>query len=182
VKALVAGFVLLAIAAGLASIGLGLPAVGTPASRPDGGADGGWDDSQVLAGLHPSVQDKIARLRSKMSGGGRRVYLMSGARTGNRAASLHNQALAVDVTVDDLMSPEVVQELLAVGFPCAVPYYARKGEPCHMAHADLRNTKLATGPYAPGGDKAKDCPGMALSRRSTCDNDKKGQWLYLRRK
>lgn len=145
----------------------------------DGGPYEGLDDHNTFEGLHPAVQEKISVLRKKMKALGHRVYLTSGARTGMPSDSLHNQALAVDVTISGLSSPEVAHELIGLGFPCSIPYFLRKGVPCHMAHADLRNTKFADGPYAPGGAKALACPGMAVSRTGSCGNDKKGQWHYL---
>lgn len=140
----------------------------------------GWDDSAVLASLHPDVQGKIATLRKKMEDRGLRVYLMGGARSGSAAASMHNQALAVDVNIDHMTTGEVAEELRAVGFTCVIPYFSIRFEPCHMAHADLRGTSLAVGPYAPGGSKADDCPEAAVSRTATCDNSVKAQWNYLR--
>jgi hypothetical protein len=107
------------------------------------------------------------------------VHLNSGRRTGPPEDSLHNQGLAVDVAIEGLTSPEVAAELRALGFTCAITYYKKRGQPCHMAHGDLRNTTLAQGPYSPGGHKAATCPAMALSRTGSCDNDTKGQWRYV---
>ncbi len=142
--------------------------------------DGGWDDTAVLVGLHPSVQQKIAALRERMTQLGRRVYLMSGARPGPPSSGMHNQALAVDVTVDYMNSVDVAEALRAVGFPCVITYYDRHRTPCHMAHGDLRGTNLAVGPYAPGAHRALNCPGMAVSRTETCENETRAQWDYLR--
>ncbi len=139
-----------------------------------------WDDRAVLASLHAEVQGKIETLRKKMEARGLRIYLMGGARSGSAAVSMHNQALAVDVNIDYMTTGEVAEELRAVGFTCVIPYFSIRYEPCHMAHADLRGTSLAVGPYAPGGSKADDCPGAAVSRTTTCDNSVKAQWNYLR--
>jgi hypothetical protein len=139
-----------------------------------------WDDAAVFKSLHPAVQQKIVALRTKMAGLGRRIYLMSGARKGQPSASMHNQALAVDVTVDNMDSEGVSVELRAVGFTCVTTYYNSKRKPCFMAHADLRGTNFAKGAYARGGEKASDCPPVATSKTDSCDNDKKAQWIYWR--
>lgn len=152
----------------------------TEMSSPSGPVTSAWDDTEVFDGLHPSVQAKIVELRRKMALRGRRVYLMGGARSGPLVASMHNQALAVDVTIDYMTTLDVAVELRAVGFTCAIPYFNKQYEPCHMAHGDLRGTTLAKGPYVAGGDKAADCPGGAVSRSRTCDNSAKAQWNYLR--
>ena len=109
-------------------------------------------------------------------------YLMSGARKGDESASMHSQALAVDVTIDDMDSEGVASELRAVGFTCVTTYYNSKRRPCFMAHADLRGTNVAWGAYARGGRKADNCPPIATSKTESCANDKKAQWVYWRRK
>ena len=133
----------------------------------------------MFAGLHPAVQDRVVALRKKLTPQGLRVYLMGGARTGPLTASMHNQSLAVDVTIDSMTTLDVAAELRAVGFTCVIPYFSKQYEPCHMAHGDLRGTALAKGPYKTGGTKAADCPLSAVSRTPTCDNSAKAQWNYL---
>jgi hypothetical protein len=137
-----------------------------------------WDDSAILAGLHPVVQEKVVYLRHKMARLGRRVYLMSGARPGQASASMHTQSLAVDVTIDYLNSKEVAEELRQLGFTCVIAYFDRSNHPCHMAHGDLRGTAFAKGGYALGGRKALNCPENAISRSDSCDNAQKSQWSY----
>jgi hypothetical protein len=146
-------------------------------------ADGGtWDDTKVFDGLHPAVRAKIVKLRERMSAIGRRVYLMSGARPGPLTGSMHNQRLAVDVTIDYMKSVEVAKALTDVGFSCVIAYFDRIGAPCNMAHGDLRGTTLAVGTYASGMRRSLHCPAKAISKTDTCDNGEKSQWEYVARK
>jgi hypothetical protein len=135
-------------------------------------------DAATLASLHPEVQKRITELRARMKARRRRVVLTSGARQGDPADSLHNQSLAADVKISGLHSVRVVRELEAVGFSCAIPYFDSRGRPCMMAHADLRHTPVAAGPYAPDSGE-KHCPAAAISKTGGCDNDRKGQWTYF---
>jgi hypothetical protein len=136
-------------------------------------------DEAALRSLHPEVQKRITDLRAKMKARRRRVMLTSGARRGDPADSLHNQSLAADVQVSGLHSVRVAKELQAVGFSCAIPYFDSRGRPCKMAHADLRHTAVAEGPYAPDSGE-KQCPAVAISKTGGCNNDSKGQWNYFR--
>jgi hypothetical protein len=140
---------------------------------------GGARQEATLQTLHPEVQKRITDLRAKMKARKRRVELTSGARKGDPADSLHNQSLACDVRVSGLHSVKVAKELQAVGFSCAIPYFDSRGRPCRMAHADLRHTPVAAGPYAPDSGE-KQCPAVAISKTGGCNNDSKGQWDYYR--
>jgi hypothetical protein len=138
----------------------------------------GPKDEATLRSLHPEVQKRIIDLRAKMKARRRRVVLTSGARQGDPADSLHNQSLATDVKISGLHSVRVARELEAVGFSCAIPYFDSRGRPCRMAHADLRHTPVAEGPYAPDSG-TKHCPAAAISKTGGCNNDSKGQWSYF---
>src|SRR5688572_16411147 len=136
-------------------------------------------DEATLQSLHPEVQKRITDLRSRMKARRRRVMLTSGKRRGDPADSLHNQSLAADVKVTGFHSVRIARELQAVGFSCAIPYFDSRGRPCRMAHADLRHTPLAEGPYAPDSGE-KQCPAVAISKTGGCNNESKGQWDYYR--
>jgi hypothetical protein len=91
---------------------------------------------------------------------------------------MHNQGLAADVVVCGLDTRGVAERLREAGFACVIEYYDAEGQPCHMAHADLRGTSVAQDAYAPGGRKARTCPRRAVSRGESCANHAKADWDY----
>jgi hypothetical protein len=91
---------------------------------------------------------------------------------------MHNQALAVDVVVCGEDTRGAASALRDAGFTCVIEYYDPEGNPCQMAHGDLRDTAFATGAYAPGGKKAGTCPARAVSRGDDCQNQAKDDWSY----
>lgn len=106
------------------------------------------------------------------------VWVNSGAREGPPGKSMHNQALAVDIVICGHDTRTAAQALRDAGFTCVIEYYDPEGNPCHMAHGDLRGTEWARGAYASGGWKSRTCPGRAVSRGEDCQNSAKEDWQY----
>lgn len=107
-----------------------------------------------------------------------KLWVNSGLRDGPPEKSMHNQGLAIDAVVCGLDTVGTAKLLREAGFTCVIEYYSAEGEPCQMAHGDLRNTEWAVGAYAKGGRKARTCPKRATSRGADCQNQSKAQWQY----
>ena len=135
-------------------------------------------------GLHPAVLRRLRALEKSLP---RPVvpepviWINSGKRKGKRAGSMHAQGLAVDLAICGKKSDQIAKKLREAGFTCVIEYYDSKKRPCNMAHGDLRNTRLARGPYAPGAAKAGTCPLRAVSKKESCKNSKKRDWRYQRK-
>jgi hypothetical protein len=134
-----------------------------------------------VLGLHPAVLRRLRAIERSLPPP--RVnepvlWINSGKRDGPRDKSLHNQGLAVDLVICGLSTAETAQHLRRAGFTCVIEYHDSDGNPCNMAHGDLRNTKWARGSYAPGGRKSRTCPRKAKSKTSGCGNQYKQQWRY----
>ena len=107
------------------------------------------------------------------------MWVNSGKREGVKPeTSMHAQGLAIDLVICGMNSMQTAKKLREAGFTCIIEYYDHKRKPCNMAHADMRNTSLAIGDYAPDGRKAKTCPLRSVSRNAGCNNTKKNQWRY----
>lgn len=137
----------------------------------------------LAAGLHPEVLRRLYAISEKLP----RppipepvMWVNSGARDGPPSKSMHNQALAVDLVICGLNSPQTADHLRDAGFACVIEYYDGDGRPCNVAHGDLRGTRWAKGAYAPGGWKSKSCPERAVSKGADCQNQKKEDWSYSR--
>jgi len=132
-------------------------------------------------GLHPQV---LRRLRAMEKSLPKPVvpeplmWVNSGKRKGKKSRSMHDQGLAVDLAICGMKSVQIARKLRAAGFTCVIEYFNSKLQPCNMAHGDLRNTRMAKGPYAPGGAKATTCPLRAVSKKGDCRNSKKDDWRY----
>jgi hypothetical protein len=137
----------------------------------------------LAAGLHPEVLRRLHAISQKLPEPPIPepvMWVNSGARDGPPSKSMHNQALAVDLVICGLNSPQTAGHLREAGFTCVIEYYDGDGRPCNVAHADLRGTKWAKGAYAPGGWKSKSCPGRAVSKGEDCQNQRKEDWSYSR--
>jgi hypothetical protein len=134
------------------------------------------------AGLHPQVLRRLRAIERALPrpqlADEPRLWVNSGARQGPPAKSMHNQGLALDLVICGLDTRQTAARLRRAGFTCVIEYYDREGSPCTMAHGDLRGTRWARGAYAPGGRKARGCPGKAFSREVGCGNRYKAQWRY----
>jgi hypothetical protein len=132
-------------------------------------------------GLHPEVVRRLHGIASALPEPNVPepvLWVNSGAREGPRDKSMHNQALAVDLVICGLRSPETAEHLREAGFTCVIEYYDGDGRPCNMAHGDLRGTRWAEGAYAPGGWKSSTCPKRAVSKGEDCQNREKADWSY----
>jgi len=137
----------------------------------------------LAAGLHPEVLRRLHTISQKLPKPPIPepvMWVNSGARDGPPSKSMHNQALAVDLVICGLNSPQTADQLREAGFTCVIEYYDGDGRPCNVAHGDLRGTKWAKGAYAPGGWKSKSCPERAVSKGADCQNQKKEDWSYSR--
>jgi len=133
------------------------------------------------AGLHPQVLRRLRRIARGLPRPPVEEPLMwvnSGKRDGPAAKSMHNQGLAVDLVICGLDTRQTAARLRQAGFTCVIEYYDGAGNPCNMAHGDLRGTRWARGAYAPGGRKARTCPARAVSKNEDCSNRRKEQWKY----
>jgi hypothetical protein len=135
----------------------------------------------MAAGLHPEVIRKLHTIAQKLPAPAIPepvMWVNSGAREGPPSKSMHNQALAVDLVICGLNSPKTAAHLREAGFTCVIEYYDGDGNPCNVAHADLRGTKWAKGAYAPGGWKSTSCPERGVSKGEDCQNQRKEDWSY----
>lgn len=135
----------------------------------------------LAADLHPAAIERLLVMQERLPSSAREepvLWVNSGKRAGPPAKSMHNQGLAVDVVVCGQTTADTAQALRDAGFTCVIEYYDEEGNPCNMAHGDLRGTSDAVGAYAPGGRKAGTCPGRAVSRDASCQNASKQDWNY----
>lgn len=133
------------------------------------------------AGLHPQMLRRLRQIERALPGAAVKEPLMwvnSGLREGPPFKSMHNQGLAVDLVICGLDTRQTAARLRQAGFTCVIEYYDSQGNPCNMAHGDLRNTRWARGAYAPGGRKSRSCPAKAVSKNEDCSNRRKEQWKY----
>ena len=135
----------------------------------------------LVAGLHPEVIQRLRAVERTLPAPAVDepvMWVNSGAREGPPGASMHNQALAVDVVVCGFDTAQTAQRLREVGFTCVIEYFAADGTPCHMAHGDLRGTPHARGAYGVNGRKAGTCPGRAVAPGDSCQQFQKSDWNY----
>ena len=135
----------------------------------------------LVAGLHVDVVRRLRQLEASLPApevDEPVLWVNSGKRDGPPAKSMHNQGLAIDLVVCGSDTRATAQHLRDAGFSCVIEYYDGEGNPCKMAHGDLRGTAPALGAYAPGGGKANTCPQKAVSRGESCGNQAKEDWKY----
>jgi hypothetical protein len=133
------------------------------------------------ATLHPAVLAKLLQIQRDRPDppiDEPVLWVNSGRREGKPSKSMHNQGLAIDLVVCGLDSPGTAALLRDAGFPCVIEYYDPDGNPCNMAHGDLRGTPDAKAAYAPGAWKSSSCPSRAVSKGDGCQNQSKGEWSY----
>lgn len=138
----------------------------------------------LATGLHPEVLRRLHTISQKLPEPPIPepvMWVNSGARDGPPSKSMHNQGLAVDLVICGLNSPQTAEHLRKAGFACVIEYYDGDGNPCNVAHGDLRGTKWAKGAYAPGGWKSQSCPKRGVSKGEDCQNQRKADWSYDRR-
>ncbi len=135
----------------------------------------------VAADLHVDVIRRLRAIETSLPDptvDEPRLWVNSGRRDGPPNRSMHNQGLAVDLVICGLNTIQTAQHLRDAGFTCVIEYFDGDGNPCAMAHGDMRGQKPAWGAYGAGGPKALTCPKRAVSKGESCQNQAKAQWNY----
>lgn len=112
-------------------------------------------------GVHANVIQRLEDISQKL---GKPVTIIKngGKRHGPVDDSAHNSGIAADITIENMLSVAIADELVDAGFSGVGEYYrdAAGTQQTNTAHGDIRGLPGSenSGAYAPGGAKhSKRC-------------------------